>query len=421
MAGASRTPGAAAVLARLKDYTWGTALADRMLVRSWTRADGWDATPSIMPYSPVPIYPAASVLHYGMSVFEGMKAYAPGPGADAERHRRGGLTKGSALQPRTGSAGELVAEPPLIARIFRPDLHARRMNRSAARQALPTMPPERFVEDAALLVRTLKDWVPTEAGSALYLRPVLFATQCAIGIRRSDEALFMMLAVPVPMYFSKPVRLLAEDHYVRSWPGGVGDCKTAGNYALSVTPAELAMEKGFTQIVWLDGTPKRNITESGVMNFIAVIASADNPARLTVVTPPTSGLILQGVTRQSVLDLARSEFSHVMDVEERDFSIDEFTSHAESGRLVDCFGTGTAATVSPIHSITVDGHEHVIPRRSIAQLGGTVAETFRKRIMEICHSNHPWSQQVRDVPADSAREKLPKPVEAVTERAVHAA
>jgi branched-chain amino acid aminotransferase len=421
MSSASRgAPRAAAVLARLSDYAWGTALADRMLVRAWTRADGWDPTPSVVPYAPVPIYPAASVLHYGMSVFEGMKAHAAA-GSTTPAAMPAATTTARQMNGSSQHPAEVGPTPPLLARIFRPDLHARRFNRSAARQALPTMPPERFVEDAALLVRTLKDWLPSEPGSALYLRPILFATQCAIGIRRSDEALFLVLAVPVPHYFSKPVRLLAEDHYVRSWPGGVGDCKTGGNYALSVTPAELAAEKGFTQILWLDGTPKRNITESGVMNFVAVLVAEDNPNRLTIVTPPSSGLILEGVTRQSVLDLARNEFSDIFDVEERDICIDELTRHAKSGRLVDCFGTGTAATVSPIHSITVDGHEYVIPRRIIDGLGDTVAETLRKRIIEICHTDHPWSMEVRDRQTDQVGQKLTSSQDLVRERAIHAA
>lgn len=336
-----------------------------------------------------------------MSVFEGLKAFR-----DMDVSHLSSSTSTRDLPP-ADSSSEQPADEHAAVRLFRPDMHIARFNRSAARQALPIIPHHIMLDDLRSWLSNQREWVPHSVGSALYVRPVLFATQSAVGVRRPEHACMLMFGVPVSKYFTKPVRLLAEDTFVRSWPGGVGDCKTAGNYALSVTPAELAAEKGFDQVLWLDGSDERYVTESGVMNFSCVIQSDRQPGRYTIVTPPLDGLILGGITRQSVLDLARTEFAHILDVEERRITLDEIRTHIESGKMVDCFGTGTAAVVSPIHSITFDGKEHVVERKAIDCLQAPVSEVMRNRITQICHSDHPWMHTVEDASLEHEEQYTP--------------
>jgi branched-chain amino acid aminotransferase len=345
-----------------------------MLVRPWSRASGWGSA-KIVPYGPLPVMPNASVLHYGASIFEGMKSFrvhsSAHPGASAIN-------------------------------LFRPDMHAARFNMSAARAALPTMPQGTFVDDISALVRDQADWVPTDRASALYLRSVLFATQAGLGVKRSSDALFVVLGCAVPPFYSSDLRLLAETRAARAFPGGCGAFKMASNYAPTVVPTEAAAARGYDNVLWLDGD--RNVTESGVSNVFYVMRSARDPTRYTLVTPPTDGLILPGVTRLSILELARApELAHVFEsVEERKMSCDELCESIADGRVVDLFGTGTAAVVCPIRSISIDDadgtttNEFIVKRRALSQLGGDfVSAHFRARILDICHSNHEWMTPVR--------------------------
>jgi branched-chain amino acid aminotransferase len=366
---------AAAALRRLADIPWGVAMSDNMLVRPWTSAHGW-APSRIVPYGPLPLMPAASVLNYGASCFEGMKSFRVHSSSD------------------NGAVSSAI-------NLFRPDLHANRLNQSAARAALPTIAPGTFVGDVCTFVRDQAEWVPTDRASALYVRSVIFATQPALGVKRSNEALLVILGCAVPPFYSSDLRLLAETRATRAFPGGCGAFKMSSNYAPCVIPTETAAARGYDNVLWLDG--ERNVTESGVTNFFYVMHSERDPARYTLVTPPTNGLILPGVTRASILELARDKhLSHVFEsVEERDMSVEELCARIASGSVVDVFGTGTAAVVCPIRSISIDGRdgqstkEYSVQRKALELLGGdSVSAYFRARILDICHSDHGWMTPV---------------------------
>jgi branched-chain amino acid aminotransferase len=361
-------------LQTLHERPWGTTTADMMVTRRYSTAGGWEPA-ALVPYGKVPLDPVASCLHYGGSVFEGLKAFRTLP------TRRGGST----------SPASPEGESSIV--VFRPELNAARLNASAVRQALPTLPVEDFVSDVKLCANALKEWVPEERGSSLYIRVVLLATQPALGVRRSNEALLMVIGLPVPPYYTSPMRLLAETEYVRAWPGGAGCAKTAGNYAISVMPQERAAAKGMT-LLWLDGSPRQVITECGVANFFSLWRSPRPGGKVTLVTPSlASGLILPGITRRSIIDLVSAEFSDKVSVEERDMGIDEVLAGIAAGTVIDAFGTGTAALVTPIQSVAKgeeEGKECVV-RRSPVDGDAFFSTVLRERLLDIQHSLHPWN------------------------------
>lgn len=338
------------VLARLAvgRLPWGTQPTDRMLTMHWDRTSGW-TQPQIEPLQPISLSPAAAVFHYGMEVFEGLKAF-----------------------------GSVNALP----RLFRPDLNIARLNRSADRLALPTVHPQLMMQSLREFVYEQRDWVPTGKGTSLYVRPCIIATDAKIGVRPSDTAMFFTIAFPVGSFFAdtgKGVRLLADATYIRAWKGGVGNCKTGGNYALTIAPAMEAKAAGFDQIMWLSDDHTRKCTEVGMMNAMFVFK---DPAP-RIVTPRLDGTILEGVTRQSVIDLAPSLG---IDVEQRDITIDEVVEGVRDGRIVEMFGTGTAAVVSPIRSITYEGEEVSV------KPDGKISQLLHKTLTDIYHSpqEHPW-------------------------------
>jgi branched-chain amino acid aminotransferase len=356
---------------------WGTVIADRMVTRRYTAAGGWDPS-TLVPYGKIPLDPVASVLHYGSSVFEGLKAYRVLP--------EGSTSPSSAC---TDADGSVV--------LFRPELNAERLNRSAERLALPTLPVADFLEDVMTCVSALEQWVPNDRGSSLYVRVVLFASQAALGVRRSEEALLVVICVTVPEYYSTAIRLLAETKFVRSWPGGAGYAKASGNYAIAVQPQESAAKHG-KALLWLDGSPQQYITECGVMNLFILFKATVEGRKMTLVTPSLDfGLILPGITRRSVIELVREEYSTTIDVVERRISINEFIAGIVDGSVVDAFGCGTAALITPIESVTkgiADGepeHKIVIP------VGGKrFSLTLKNRILDIQHSFHRWNTVVVD-------------------------
>jgi branched-chain amino acid aminotransferase len=295
---------------------FGAVFSDHVLVADF--ADGRWGDPAIVPYGPMLLPPAPSCAHYGQAIFEGFKAFA----------RAGG-----------GAA------------IFRVDANCARMARSCARMAMPVVPASIFIEGAAALVRADRQWIPARDGSALYVRPVLFATGEPLGVRPSDRYRFVIETCPSGPYFSGAVDLLAEEHYVRAFPGGTGEAKCAGNYAGSLVAAREAQARGFHNVLWLDGLERRYVEEAGLMNVVFVIDG-------TVVTPPLGGTILPGITRDSVLTLLRE---HGVGVEERPIAIDEvFDAHA-AGRLQCAAGVGTAATIAPIGRLRHKDREITVP------------------------------------------------------------
>ena len=286
--------------------SFGETFSDHMFRMDY--AHGKWQEPEILPFGHIQVLPSLSTLHYGQTVFEGLKAF---------RNRDGGVN------------------------IFRADMHAERMKHSCERVCIPTVDNEKFVQAVESLIDLDREWVPKARGTALYIRPLIFATESYIGVRVSESYSFYIMTSPVAAYFKEglnPVRLMTSGSFVRACPGGLGEAKTAANYASSLLPQAEANRRGYSQVIWLDALEGKYIDEVGTMNIAFVKDGA-------LVTPPLEGTILPGITRNSVLQLARH---WGMTVEERRISIDEVIETAKTGDLTESFGTGTAAVISPV-------------------------------------------------------------------------
>jgi branched-chain amino acid aminotransferase len=295
---------------------FGKIFADHMFAVDYR--DGEWQTPQIVPYGDMAVSPANSALHYGQAIFEGMKAYKNADGQIA---------------------------------LFRPTDNLQRLNASAERMCMPTIPEELFMQGLTQLIRLDADWVPNTPGSALYIRPFMFATDGFIGVRPSDSYRFMIFTCPVGLYYNKPLRVRFEEKYVRSAEGGAGYAKNAGNYGAAMYPTKLAQQEGYNQLIWTDSSEHRYVEESGTMNAIFIIDGK-------VVTPALSTSILDGITRRSILQLARD---WGMTVEERKVSATEIMAAQANGTLQEAFGVGTAATIAPISVIGYQGHDYELP------------------------------------------------------------
>jgi branched-chain amino acid aminotransferase len=288
------------------DLGFGELFSDHMFMLQYK--DGHWKSPRILPFSNIEVSPSLCTLHYGQAVFEGLKAF----------YRKDGIIN-----------------------LFRPERYHARFNRSCHRLCIPPLDWEFFIEAAKQLITLDRGWVPRKRGYSLYIRPFVFATDNFLGVHVSDTYLFMIITSPVGAYYKEgmnPVRLITSGEYVRAVKGGVGAAKTPANYAASLLPAEEAKEKGFTQVLWLDGCENRWVEEVGTMNIFFVIDAE-------LVTPPLEGSILGGITRETVIELARA---WGIPVNERRISIEEVLAEAKKGRLTEVFGTGTAAVISPV-------------------------------------------------------------------------
>ncbi|KAJ7130113.1 branched-chain amino acid aminotransferase II [Mycena crocata] len=315
---------------------FGHTFTDHMLTIPWDAVSGW-GTPEIKPYGPLQMEPSATVLHYAQTAFEGMKAY---------RDEHGKVT------------------------LFRPDMNMKRMNNSARRIALPTFNGDALLELIKQLISIDKHWVPKEPGHSLYVRPTLIGTQKAIGVGPPNEALLFVILSPVGPYYAsgfKPVALYGTTEFVRAAPGGTGAYKLGVNYAPGVLPQKSAAALGYTQNLWLHGED-HCLTEVGTMNMFVVFKTEDGATEL--VTPPLDGMILPGVTRDSVLTLAKEhvsgakrlpELAEKLIVSERSVTMKEVKAAAAAGRLVEMFGAGTAAVISPVDRIGYMGEDVHIP------------------------------------------------------------
>ena len=286
---------------------FGHIFTDHMFIMNYTEGKGWH-DPRIVPFQRLSLSPAAMIFHYGQGMFEGMKAY---PG-------------------KNGSAY-----------IFRPDMNAKRANKSNERLCIPYLPEEDFIQAVEALVSIDRDWIPKGEGESLYLRPFIIATDEFLGVAPSKTYLFMVIASPSGAYYASglnPVAIWIEDEYVRAVRGGMGFTKTGGNYAASLIGQVKAHDEGFAQVLWLDGVERKYIEEVGSMNIFFKING-------TIVTPMLNGSILPGVTRDSVLQLCRH---WGMPVEEKRISVDELIEAQHNGTLEEVFGTGTAAVISPV-------------------------------------------------------------------------
>lgn len=286
---------------------FGNYYTDHMFLMNYDEGQGWH-DPRIVPYGPIALDPAAMCLHYGQEVFEGLKAY------------------------RTNDGRILL---------FRPDRNMARLNVSNDRLCIPPIDEEFAIEAVKKLVLVDKDWIPTEEGTSLYIRPFIFAVDAHVGVHPAHHLIFAIILSPVGAYYPEglnPVKIYVEDEYVRAVKGGMGFTKTGGNYAASLKAQAEAEKKGYTQVLWLDGVERKYIEEVGTMNVFFVIDDE-------VITPELRGSILSGVTRMSCIDILRS---WGMKVSERKLSIEEVAKAAEEGRLKEAFGSGTAAVISPI-------------------------------------------------------------------------
>jgi len=274
--------------------------------------------PKIVPYGEMMMSPAILALHYGQSVFEGMKAF---------KNQEGQIT------------------------IFRPQRHHQRFNRSLERMCMPAVSEELFINSLAALIEVDEAWIPTAEGSSLYLRPFMFANEARLGVKISDEYRFVILTSPVAPYFTKPVRIKVEEEFARAAEGGTGYAKCAGNYGGAFYPTMLAQKQGFDQVFWTDAKEHKYIEESGAMNVMFVLNGK-------LVTPKLVSTLLDGVTRDSILTLTSSLG---IEKEERRVSIAELEEGFKNGFLKEAFGVGTAAVVSPIASISIHGKNYELP------------------------------------------------------------
>ena len=311
---------------------FGKAISDHMFVADYQNGAWGDLR--IVPYGPMEIYPGNATLHYGQAIFEGMKAYK-------------------------NAQGEVL--------VFRAEANAKRLNESATRMCMPTLPENIFIEALRQLLSLDKGWIPQEKGSSPYIRPFMFAMDNYLGVKASDTYRFMIFTSPVGAYYSKPVSVKVETTYTRACEGGTGEAKAAGNYAASLYPAQLAQKEGYDQLLWTDGKTHSQIEESGTMNVMFKIKG-------TLITAPThGGTILKGITRNSVLQLAKDWGQAV---EERFLKVSKLEEALKSGSLEEAFGVGTAATIAFINKIHVNGTDYSLPEPSQEAFSARVLKTL---------------------------------------------
>lgn len=311
---------------------FGREFADHMFIADYRDGNWGDFR--IEAYRPIEFKPAMLGLHYGQTIFEGMKAYR-------------------------NIHGEIM--------MFRPTDNFKRLNRSAERMCMPTIDVDLMMEALRELLKLDADWVPRDTESALYIRPFMFATDEFLGVKPSDNYRCIIFTGPVGPYYKTPLKVLVEENYTRAAKGGTGFAKAGGNYGGALYPTKLAQEKGYHQILWTDSIEHKYIEESGTMNVMFQIGEA-------LVTAPTGDTILKGITRDSVLTLAADLG---IDVQERRISIDEIRTAHENGQLLDAFGVGTAATIAPIELIGYRGHDMILPSLESRELSKKIADGLK--------------------------------------------
>lgn len=336
------------------DLSFGKYFTDHMLVVDYTAGKGWhDAR--IVPYAPLQLDPAAMVLHYGQAIFEGMKAYK--------------TKEGKVL-------------------LFRPDANMERVNISNERLCIPPINEQDMVEAIAKLVDVERDWIPTAPGTSLYIRPFIIATEAALGVKVSSTYQFIVILSPVGAYYKEglnPVKIYVEPRYVRAVKGGMGYTKTPGNYAASLKAQVVAKEQGYTQVLWLDGIEKKYVEEVGTMNVFFVIGDE-------VVTPSLEGSILSGITRRSCIELLKS---WGYKVSERKIAIQEIIDANAQGKLVEAFGTGTAAVISPIGELKCDDEVITLNGGKIGEISQRLYDTITKIQYGELEDTFHWTYEVK--------------------------
>ncbi|MEQ1744328.1 MAG: branched-chain amino acid aminotransferase [Saprospiraceae bacterium] len=328
---------------------FGETMSDHMLLSDYR--DGAWTQPQIVPFADLSLSPSVMAMHYGQIVWEGMKAFRQASGRPA---------------------------------IFRIDRHAIRLNRSLKRMAMPEMPTEYFDACVRALISLDADWTPASPGAALYIRPLVFASDARFGMRVSDTYRFVIFTGPVPPYYAKPLKVKVEERYIRAARGGTGAAKCAGNYGASLYPTQLAREAGFDQVIWTDGSPELYLEESGTMNVMFLLDGK-------IVTPPLSDSILDGITRDSILTLA-ADMGYA--TEERRISALELVEAHRAGKLQEAFGVGTAAVTAPIELVQV--REHALQLAPVTD--DSFAVRVKKRLEDIrsgaMADTHRWNTVV---------------------------
>ncbi len=333
---------------------FGTIFTDHMFEMDYEEGKGWH-DPRVVPYHKLELEPSCMVFHYGQEMFEGLKAYKTGDGRIL---------------------------------LFRPDKNAQRANRSNKRLCIPPIPEDLFVESIKTVVGVDRDWIPTKPGTSLYIRPFVIATDPFLGVRPSHTYKFMVILSPVGAYYESgldPVKIWIEDEYVRAVKGGIGEAKTGGNYAASLASQVKAHDEGYAQVLWLDGVHRKYIEEVGSMNIFFKING-------TVVTPMLNGSILPGVTRDSVLALCRQ---WGIPTEEKRISVDEIVDAARTGAMEECFGTGTAAVISPVGELRYEQELMPIGGGKIGEVTQRLYDTITGIQLGQIEGPEGWSVEVK--------------------------
>ena len=306
---------------------FGKIFSDHFFTMKYHENRGW-YDPVVEPYRAISLDPTALCLHYGQLIFEGLKAYR-------------------------GRQDEIY--------LFRPQKNIERMNASAQRLCMPTVDPALFLDAIKKLVLIDRQWIPRGRGTSLYIRPTMIATESALGVHAANEYLFFIVVGPVGAYYPEgfsPTKIYVSEDYVRAVKGGIGYCKAAGNYAASLYASKIAMEKGYTQVLWLDAVERKYVEEVGTSNIFFLIGDE-------LITPPLAGSILPGVTRDSVIQMAGS---WGIRVSERPLAMDEILAALAAGTLTEVFASGTAAIVSPVGQMFYKGTDYIINERKIGSL-----------------------------------------------------
>ena len=332
---------------------FGTIFTDHMFIMDYKLGKGWhDAR--IIPYQPISLEPSAMVFHYGQEMFEGLKAY----------NAKGGRTL-----------------------LFRPDMNAKRTNKTCRTLCMPEFPEENFVQAIKELVKIDKKWIPTKEGTSLYIRPFIIATSPFLGVRPAHTYQFIVILSPVGAYYPEgldPVKIWIEDEYVRAVKGGIGEAKAGGNYVASLRAQVKAHEEGYSQVLWLDGVHRKYIEEVGAMNIFFKINGV-------IVTPMLSGSILPGITRDSVISLCKD---WGLKVEERLISIDEIYEAQQKGLLEEVFGTGTAAVISPVGHLRWKNHDMQVMDGGIGELSQKLYDSLTGIQLGNVPDVHGWTDEV---------------------------
>lgn len=329
---------------------FGKYISDHMVMADWAKGE-W-SEPHILPFGELKMTPAILALHYGQAIFEGMKAF---------RMVDGNIN------------------------IFRPQKHHERLIKSLDRMCMPEIPYDLFIQSLHALVELDKEWVPRSEGASLYIRPVVFASESRLGVKVSDFYKFVVMTSPVGPYYNKPFRLKVEGHYTRTAEGGTGFAKCAGNYGGAFYPTQLAKKEGFDQVLWTDHKEHKYIDEVGMMNVMFVMNGK-------LITPKLNTAILDGITRDSIITIAREEG---LTVEEKRISIDDLEDGFKSKTLTEAFGCGTAAVVAPIAMINIRGVDYPFPPVD----ANSIQQRIKKRLLQIRTGAEPdrygWNHIVR--------------------------